>query len=152
MSTDQTALAGWLTAHWGTPVEVELLGQSTAGARRRNLLFTATADGVTRRLVATVLPTRDIAILSMADEAGVRQVARDAGVPVPEVVGVELDESVLGCLSELTGDDVTECIGGTGGVAEADLHERYETACDPRLNREQSLELAFLVADMLIRR
>ena len=53
---------------------------------------------------------------------------------------------------ELTGDDVTECIGGTGGVAEADLHERYETACDPRLNREQSLELAFLVADMLIRR
>jgi 3-deoxy-7-phosphoheptulonate synthase len=53
---------------------------------------------------------------------------------------------------ELTGDDVTECIGGTGGVAEADLHERYETACDPRLNRQQSLELSFLVADMLIRR
>jgi 3-deoxy-7-phosphoheptulonate synthase len=53
---------------------------------------------------------------------------------------------------ELTGDDVTECIGGTGGVAESNLHERYETACDPRLNREQSLELSFLVADMLIRR
>ncbi len=53
---------------------------------------------------------------------------------------------------ELTGDDVTECVGGTGGVAEADLHQRYETACDPRLNREQSLELAFLVADMLIKR
>ena len=53
---------------------------------------------------------------------------------------------------ELTGDDVTECVGGTGGVEEADLHQRYETACDPRLNREQSLELAFLVADMLIKR
>ncbi len=53
---------------------------------------------------------------------------------------------------ELTGDDVTECIGGTGGVAEHNLHERYETACDPRLNREQSLELAYLVADMLIKR
>ncbi|MEC7363537.1 MAG: 3-deoxy-7-phosphoheptulonate synthase, partial [Actinomycetota bacterium] len=53
---------------------------------------------------------------------------------------------------ELTGDDVTECIGGTAGVAETDLHQRYETACDPRLNREQSLELAFLVADMLLKR
>jgi 3-deoxy-7-phosphoheptulonate synthase len=53
---------------------------------------------------------------------------------------------------ELTGDDVTECIGGTGGVLEGNLGERYETACDPRLNREQSLELAFLVADMLITR
>lgn len=51
---------------------------------------------------------------------------------------------------ELTGDDVTECVGGTGGVAEADLGDRYETACDPRLNREQSIELAFTVADMLI--
>jgi len=51
---------------------------------------------------------------------------------------------------ELTGDDVTECVGGTGGVLETDLGARYETACDPRLNREQSLELAFLVADMLL--
>lgn len=53
---------------------------------------------------------------------------------------------------ELTGDDVTECVGGTGGVLEDGLGERYETACDPRLNREQSLELSFLVADMLIDR
>jgi 3-deoxy-7-phosphoheptulonate synthase len=53
---------------------------------------------------------------------------------------------------ELTGDDVTECIGGTGGVGEHNLHERYESACDPRLNREQSLEMAYLVADMLIKR
>jgi 3-deoxy-7-phosphoheptulonate synthase len=53
---------------------------------------------------------------------------------------------------ELTGDDVTECVGGGGGIEERHLGERYETACDPRLNREQSLELAFLVADMLASR
>lgn len=50
---------------------------------------------------------------------------------------------------ELTGDDVTECIGGSVGIEESHLSQRYETACDPRLNREQSLELAFLVAEML---
>ncbi|HLZ38803.1 MAG TPA: 3-deoxy-7-phosphoheptulonate synthase class II, partial [Mycobacteriales bacterium] len=48
---------------------------------------------------------------------------------------------------ELTGDDVTECLGGHEEVA--DLGVRYETACDPRLNTSQSLELAFLVAEML---
>ncbi|MFT4108064.1 class II 3-deoxy-7-phosphoheptulonate synthase [Propionicimonas sp.] len=50
---------------------------------------------------------------------------------------------------ELTGDDVTECVGGVDELAEADLANRYETACDPRLNRNQSLELAFLIADRL---
>lgn len=50
---------------------------------------------------------------------------------------------------ELTGDDVTECLGGIGGVSEDDLPFRYETACDPRLNRVQSLDLAFQVADLL---
>lgn len=48
---------------------------------------------------------------------------------------------------ELTGDHVTECIGGTAGVDEADLATKYETACDPRLNRVQALELAFMVAE-----
>jgi 3-deoxy-7-phosphoheptulonate synthase len=50
---------------------------------------------------------------------------------------------------ELTGDDVTECVGGSDDLVEADLANRYETLCDPRLNRNQSLELAFLVADRL---
>lgn len=50
---------------------------------------------------------------------------------------------------ELTGDDVTECVGGAGELSEADLESRYETVCDPRLNRAQSLELAFMVADRL---
>ncbi len=50
---------------------------------------------------------------------------------------------------ELTGDDVTECLGGSGQIGELDLVTRYETACDPRLNHQQSLELAFLTAEML---
>ncbi|MDX5576828.1 3-deoxy-7-phosphoheptulonate synthase class II [Streptomyces griseus] len=49
---------------------------------------------------------------------------------------------------ELTGDDVTECVGGGHEIFVDDLHQRYETACDPRLNRSQSLDLAFLVAEM----
>jgi len=47
---------------------------------------------------------------------------------------------------EMTGQPVTECVGGAHSLTEADLAERYETFCDPRLNAEQSLELSFLVA------
>ncbi|MBK1786136.1 class II 3-deoxy-7-phosphoheptulonate synthase [Prauserella cavernicola] len=50
---------------------------------------------------------------------------------------------------ELTGEDVTECLGGAQEISDLDLSGRYETACDPRLNTQQSLELAFLVAEML---
>jgi 3-deoxy-7-phosphoheptulonate synthase len=49
---------------------------------------------------------------------------------------------------EFTGDDVTECIGGGHEIVEGDLHQRYETRCDPRLNRRQALDLAFAVAEM----
>ncbi len=47
---------------------------------------------------------------------------------------------------EMTGQPVTECVGGAHRLTEADLGQRYETFCDPRLNAEQSLELSFLVA------
>jgi 3-deoxy-7-phosphoheptulonate synthase len=50
---------------------------------------------------------------------------------------------------ELTGDDVTECLGGAEHIDEDHLATRYETLCDPRLNHQQSLELSFLVAEML---
>ncbi|WP_040164132.1 class II 3-deoxy-7-phosphoheptulonate synthase [Microbacterium gorillae] len=50
---------------------------------------------------------------------------------------------------ELTGDDVTECLGGSEMIDEATLATRYESLCDPRLNHMQSLELAFLVAEQL---
>jgi 3-deoxy-7-phosphoheptulonate synthase len=50
---------------------------------------------------------------------------------------------------EMTGQDVTECTGGLRAVSDEDLSDRYHTACDPRLNASQSLELAFLVAEEL---
>jgi 3-deoxy-7-phosphoheptulonate synthase len=49
---------------------------------------------------------------------------------------------------EFTGDDVTECLGGAQEIADTHLAQRYETACDPRLNNQQSLELAFQLAEM----
>ncbi|WP_258806885.1 class II 3-deoxy-7-phosphoheptulonate synthase [Pseudidiomarina sp. CB1] len=50
---------------------------------------------------------------------------------------------------EMTGEDVTECTGGAYQISEQDLTQRYRTQCDPRLNADQVLELAFLVADSL---
>ncbi len=50
---------------------------------------------------------------------------------------------------ELTGDDVTECLGGLEDIAEDQLHQRYTTTCDPRLNGRQSLDLAFRIAELL---
>jgi 3-deoxy-7-phosphoheptulonate synthase len=48
---------------------------------------------------------------------------------------------------EFTGDNVTECVGGSHEIVAGDLYQRYETACDPRLNRSQALDLAFMVAE-----
>jgi 3-deoxy-7-phosphoheptulonate synthase len=50
---------------------------------------------------------------------------------------------------ELTGDNVTECIGGASGVTEADLSRDYRTTLDPRLNYEQAMEMALLLARLL---
>jgi 3-deoxy-7-phosphoheptulonate synthase len=50
---------------------------------------------------------------------------------------------------ELTGEDVTECLGGTEAVVDADLESRYETMCDPRLNARQSIDLAFQTVELL---
>ncbi len=50
---------------------------------------------------------------------------------------------------EMTGKNVTECTGGARAISEADLRDRYHTHCDPRLNAEQSIEVAFLVAELL---
>ena len=49
----------------------------------------------------------------------------------------------------MTGKNVTECTGGSRVVTEAALADRYDTQCDPRLNAEQSIEMAFLIADLL---
>jgi 3-deoxy-7-phosphoheptulonate synthase len=50
---------------------------------------------------------------------------------------------------EITGEDVTECLGGSEEVLEEQLDHRYETLCDPRLNARQSLDLAFRVAELM---
>ncbi|HOT20689.1 MAG TPA: 3-deoxy-7-phosphoheptulonate synthase, partial [Spirochaetota bacterium] len=50
---------------------------------------------------------------------------------------------------ELTGDNVTECIGGLRALSEEDLDNNYTSLCDPRLNAEQSVELAFKIADIV---
>lgn len=52
---------------------------------------------------------------------------------------------------EMTGKNVTECTGGARAVTDADLHDRYHTFCDPRLNAEQAIELAFLTAELIKR-
>src|SRR5215207_6755004 len=52
---------------------------------------------------------------------------------------------------EMTGQNVTECTGGARAITDADLTDRYHTVCDPRLNAEQSIDLAFLLADLLKR-
>lgn len=70
---------------------------------------------------------------------------------VREFFGVHQSEGTIpgGVHFEMTGQDVTECTGGVRAVTEEDLSDRYHTACDPRLNASQSLELAFLVAEEL---
>jgi len=50
---------------------------------------------------------------------------------------------------EMTGQNVTECTGGARAITEADLNDRYHTVCDPRLNAEQAIDLAFLLAELL---
>ncbi len=50
---------------------------------------------------------------------------------------------------ELTGDNVTECLGGSDELEDGELSARYNTACDPRLNARQSLDLAFRIAELL---
>jgi 3-deoxy-7-phosphoheptulonate synthase len=73
---------------------------------------------------------------------------------VREFFGVHAAEGTVpgGVHFEMTGQDVTECTGGVRAVTDEDLSSRYHTACDPRLNASQSLELAFLVAEELSNR
>ena len=73
---------------------------------------------------------------------------------VREFFGIHKAEGTIpgGVHFEMTGKDVTECTGGVRAVTDEDLSDRYHTACDPRLNASQSLELAFLVAEELLDR
>jgi 3-deoxy-7-phosphoheptulonate synthase len=70
---------------------------------------------------------------------------------VQEFFAIHKAESTIpgGVHFEMTGQDVTECTGGVRAVTDEDLSDRYHTACDPRLNASQALELAFLIAEEL---
>ena len=58
--------------------------------------------------------------------------------------------SILGGVHlELTGDNVTECVGGARGLTESDLHRAYKSPVDPRLNYEQAMEIAFLISEKM---
>ena len=61
----------------------------------------------------------------------------------------ELGSRLSGIHLELTGEDVTECTGGPGNLTEADLARDYRSQVDPRLNYEQAMEIAFLIAEQM---
>ena len=71
--TPEEGLAAWFADERGREVKIENLSQSTAGARRRNLLFDAVSDEGVERLVATALPTADIELVDVGTEAAVRE-------------------------------------------------------------------------------
>ncbi|MFI6865998.1 phosphotransferase family protein [Nocardia sp. NPDC050406] len=97
MSADPAAgLAEFLTETFGRPVRVREVVPLSAGARRRNIAFTAEVDGGTaRRLVATLVPPA-VELMSVEAEAAVRELARAHDVPVPEVVAVCGDPTRVG--------------------------------------------------------
>jgi 3-deoxy-7-phosphoheptulonate synthase len=79
---------------------------------------------------------------------------RDFNVILDEIAGFFAAHQAVGTWPggvhvELTGDNVTECLGGSDELGHGDLDDRYETMCDPRLNGSQSLDLAFQVAELL---
>ena len=91
-----TGLARFLADAFDRPITVSNLAQSSAGARRANVLFDAHDGERLLRLVATVLPTSEIEINPIAAEAAVRSVAEQHGVPVPHIHAVCTDPSYVG--------------------------------------------------------
>jgi aminoglycoside phosphotransferase (APT) family kinase protein len=89
-------LAIYLGEAWGGEVEVTGLSTTTAGARRHNVVFDATLDGETRRLVATIVPEGETLLNTIEAEAGVRDVAEKAGVAVPHVHLVRSEGDLVG--------------------------------------------------------
>ncbi|MBY0309245.1 MAG: 3-deoxy-7-phosphoheptulonate synthase [Phycisphaerales bacterium] len=111
------------------------LVKAVQGAGRRVLWVADPMHGNTRS-TASGLKTRDF-----ADVLAEMQAAFDIlGAHGAHLGGVHV---------ELTGEDVTECVGGSGGITEADLARNYASPCDPRLNYEQAMELAFALSRKL---
>ncbi len=89
-------LAAWFADERRERVTIENVSQSSAGARRRNLLFDAVGPNGVERLVATALPTAEIQLVDVTTEAAVRELAADAGVATPRIRGVCTDTKYLG--------------------------------------------------------
>lgn len=146
---------------------IELAARLNPGNEPGRLTFVARmgADKVRDALPTIVEGVRDagVAVTWLTDpmhgntytsESGYK--TRDFDTILDEVTGFFEVHQALGTVPgglhvELTGDDVTEVIGGTEKIDDLGLARRYETKVDPRLNHQQSLEMAFLVADLLAR-
>lgn len=89
-------LAAYLGEAWGQTVEVSDLSTTTAGARRHNIIFTASVDGRPQRLVATIVPAGETLLNGIDAEAAVRLVAERAGVAVPHVHLARIDGDLVG--------------------------------------------------------
>ena len=150
MASTEEGLARWLGELWGETVAVDGLRESSAGARRRNVLFDAHAGGRTVPLAATIIPTAEIQILDPASEGEVRTVAERGGVPVPHVHGSTLDAGYVGgpffvsdriegetiprrVLRQATALGHGELVVGQIGAALARLHAVDPTEAPPAL-------------------
>ena len=131
----------------GKLVLISRLGASRVGEALPPLI--EAVEGAGRRVLWMSDPMHGNGITT---DAGVKTRSFDAILEELERV-IEVHDragSVLGGVHfELTGEDVTECVGGASGVREEDLGVNYASPCDPRLNYAQSLELAFLLAGRL---
>lgn len=108
---------------------------------------TAGAAGSTSRLIAMPQPSVEI-----DPDAGIKtRLFADIAAELETSWRIhrEMGSRLGGLHIEVTGEDVTECLGGAGGITPADLARRYETACDPRLNYEQAIELAMGLGKLL---
>jgi aminoglycoside phosphotransferase (APT) family kinase protein len=140
-----TALRGglerWLTELWGTKVAVEILGESTAGARRQQVLFDAIVKGERRPLVATIVQQPELLAVSVEGEAESLLLAESAGVPVPHVHGYTVDEGYVGgpffVGTRVAGESVPRRI--LRGIPSADAGEDLARQCGAALGRLHSL-------------
>ena len=107
----------------------------------------APENGGGERIDIRHLTTTQLAKLGVAQVAYVKPIVVN-GAPAFAIHAAE-GTYAGGVHLEMTGQNVTECTGGARAITDEDLNDRYHTFCDPRLNAEQSIDLAFLLADLL---
>ena len=131
MDDAPSRLATWLSSERSTQVRITDLAPVSAGARRFNALFTLHEQSRVERMAITMIPTAAIQLLSVTDESAVRGLAEEAGVPVPHVHHVCLDESVLGgpffCSTAVEGETVPRRVLRLVEAAGGDLGQRIVT-------------------------